>query len=29
MTRVYYRETMNADDRTQMIGIRICGDLPR
>jgi formylglycine-generating enzyme required for sulfatase activity len=29
MTRVYYRESMNADDRTQMIGIRICGDLPR
>jgi eukaryotic-like serine/threonine-protein kinase len=29
MTRVYYRESMNADDRTQMIGIRVCGDLPR
>ena len=29
MVRVHYRESMNADDRTQMIGIRLCSDLPR
>ena len=29
MTRVYYREAIAAGDRTQMIGVRICGDVPR
>ncbi|MGZ3426196.1 MAG: formylglycine-generating enzyme family protein, partial [Polyangia bacterium] len=29
MARAYYREAINADDRTQMIGVRICADPPQ